>query len=79
MNVNYNCSNLKVGDTGRVLGFEKSIGEKIKKRLLELGFIEGKTIKLLQWSLAGDVLLIELNGYLLSIRKNIAKYIMLRG
>lgn len=77
----YNMSNmgekfclasLNVGDRCEIVGFSKSLDVSTKRRLLELGIVPGKIVVLEQISFLGDVLLIQINGYLLSLRKSIA-------
>lgn len=63
---------LDVGDRCEMVGFSKSLDTAIKRRLLELGIVPGKVVVLEQISFLGDVLLIQINGYMLSLRKSIA-------
>ena len=51
---------------------------KIKRRLLELGFTPGVKVKLVRKSLIGQAYLIEIRGFLLSVRKNIASFISIK-
>lgn len=43
----------------------------LTRRLCELGFIKGQKIKLIKKSLLGKVFLVEIRGYILSLRRNI--------
>lgn len=54
----------------RILGF---VGEydAVLRRFLELGFAEGEKIKVVSTSLQKKVFLVELRGYLLSVRANL--------
>ena len=66
------------GKKGR---FEKIVGlsydnKKIKQRLLELGFTPRQNIRLVRRSLLGETVLVEIRGYTLSLRKEIAKGIL---
>lgn len=63
-------------DVVKLIGFSQDISLKIKRRLLELGFVKNTIITLSQKSFLNEVLLVELNGYLLSIRNDIAKNII---
>lgn len=67
---------LGIGRRGVLIQIQGCIDKKIFRRLLELGFVSGAKVRIEQKSMAGDVLLVEVCGYLLSIRKNIAKYIL---
>ena len=62
-------SNVKVGQVYKI----KKVGgdEKILRRFLELGFAIGVKIKIVSKSLQKKVCLIEIRGYLLSIRTNL--------
>lgn len=63
-------------DVVKFIGFSQDISLKIKRRLLELGFVKDTIITLSQKSFLNEVLLIELNGYCLSLRSDIAKCII---
>ena len=67
---------LGVGRSATIYGFLDGINYGVKRRLLELGFVKDTIIKTDNISILKDVMLFELNGYLLSLRKNIAKYIL---
>ena len=71
-------NSLKINSKATIIGYDKSIDIKTKRRMLELGFVNGKTIMLGSKSFLGDVLLIEINGYLLSLRADIAKHILIK-
>lgn len=58
--------------------YDKNINFNIKRRLLELGLVVNKQITLQKKSFLNDVLLLEVNGYLLSLRSNIAKHICVK-
>ena len=69
-------SALKIGESGKILGYIDGLDYDVKRRLLELGFTLGAVVKVSSISFLGDVLLFELNGYLMSLRKNIASKIV---
>ena len=50
--------------------------EKIKRRLLELGFTRGEKVRVVRKSLLGKVRLVEIRGYTLSLRQDITKGII---
>ena len=59
---------LKAGDRGRVIGFER--GEKgYRTRLLTMGLIKGTEFTVVRMAPLGDPAEIELKGYKLSLRK----------
>ncbi len=67
---------LKLGEIGVV---SKIIGEKtIKRRLLDLGLIEGTNIKLVLISPSGDPRAFEFRGSLIAIRKEDAENIKVK-
>ncbi len=48
----------------------------IKRRLFELGFIRGRSIKVIRKSLIKKTILVEIEGYLLSLRCTVAQIIL---
>lgn len=66
---------LKGGQKCTVVGFDGSITLKLKRRLLELGFLPNVEITVEQISFLNEVMLLELNGFLVSLRSDIAKHI----
>ncbi|MBO5884745.1 MAG: ferrous iron transport protein A [Clostridia bacterium] len=58
----------RIGDKYTIKKLCKDIDIKTKTRLLELGFFEGETIKILAKSLVGGVLLVEVRNSALTIR-----------
>ena len=50
----------------------------ISRRLTELGFIEGASIKIIQFSVLKKTLLIEIEGYVLSLRSSIGEMIKVK-
>lgn len=49
----------------------------IKRRLLDLGFTKGQAVRKIKTSLLNKVVLVEIRGYLLSLKSIIADYILL--
>lgn len=47
----------------------------IKRRLLELGFLPGRCVKVSRKSLSKKTILVEIQGYLLALRCDVAKSI----
>lgn len=72
-------SEIKRDSQAKVVGFSHNCSYKIKRRLLELGFFNGTIITLNQRSFLNEVLLVELNGYLISLRADIAKNIIVEN
>ncbi|MBP3344828.1 MAG: ferrous iron transport protein A [Clostridia bacterium] len=60
----------------RIEKVDESAPLKIKRRLLELGFTKGQKIRVVEKSLSKQTFLVELRGYCLSMRKNLASYIV---
>ncbi len=76
--VNYTMTNLSQACAGKLQTIRGISGQaplKIKRRLLELGLTIGQKVKVLRRSLAGGVLLIEVRGYTLSLRRDIASWL----
>ena len=69
-------SDIKVGQTAKIDHIDEKMEEKLCRRLLELGFVFKTEIKVANLSFFGEVSLVEINGYLLSIRKSIAEKII---
>ena len=71
-------SNLKIGESGVI---DKIVlnDQKLKRRLLELGFVKNTKIKVTNFSILNDVVLIEIMGYVISLRQRIASKIVLKG
>lgn len=67
---------LKIGEEKKIIVVDGSAPPKIKRRLLELGFTSGQTVKIVRKSMLGETLLIQLRGYSISMRKNLANYLI---
>lgn len=70
-------ANGKVGSFYKIKGIDIAAPLKIKRRILELGFTLGQALKLARKSLLGKAFLVEIRGYTLTIRKDIAQYILI--
>lgn len=70
-----NLGQVQVNKFTTIIGIVEGAPIKIKRRLLELGLTAGQKVKVLRRSLAGGVLLIEVRGYTLSLRRESAKWI----
>lgn len=64
-------SELKVGESGRISNLIADVH--IKRRLMELGLIEGQVVKILSVSPLKNSFLIAIKSYSLCLRKNILK------
>lgn len=47
----------------------------IARRLTELGFVENAKVRIIQFSALKKTLLIEIEGYVISLRASVAQYI----
>ena len=74
-----NLSKCKIGKIYEIENISNLCPMKIKRRLYDLGFLNKTKIKVLKKSLFGGVLLLEMRGYILSLKKSIAVYINLGG
>ena len=70
-----NLGQVQVNKFTTIIGIVEDAPIKIKRRLLELGLTAGQKVKVLRRSLAGGVLLVEVRGYTLSLRRESAKWI----
>ena len=55
----------------KILGYDDKVDEKIKRRLLEFGFLIGESFYVSHNSLFGKCLIVELHGFSLAIRSDI--------
>ena len=68
----------RTGTTYVICDILSLISDKNRIRLLELGFIKGKKVKVITKSLLKKTLLIEISGYTLSLRKDIADLVVVK-
>ena len=68
----------KIGIEYKIQELSMTLSQKNKMRLLEFGFIKGKKIKLLKKSLLKKTLLVELMGFILSLRADIAESVVVK-
>ena len=73
-----NLTSSKINKTYIIEKISELTSLKIKRRLLELGFTKGQKIKLLRKSLLGKAYLIEIRGYTLTLKKQIATFIEIK-
>lgn len=73
-----NLTSSKINKTYIIENISELTSLKIKRRLLELGFTKGQKIKLLRKSLLGKAYLIEIRGYTLTLKKQIATFIEIK-
>lgn len=69
-------TSLKLNTSAEIKGFSSCISPRLSRRLLELGFLKGEKIKVLRKSLLGKAYLVELRFYTLTIRKDIARHVL---
>lgn len=69
----FNCKNNK---NYSIIGIKEDCYYSIKRRLLDLGFTKGQSVCKVKSSLLNKVVLIEIRGYLLSLKSKIADYIL---
>lgn len=60
----------KKNKTYQIVGFVGQ-ADKVLRRFFELGFCEGQRVKILATSMAKKVFLIQLRGYVLSVRASL--------
>lgn len=68
--------NLSVGDTGRILGFDKS-GGVYRKKLLAMGLTPGTAFTITRFAPLGDPVEIKIRGFSLSLRKDEASVLLI--
>jgi ferrous iron transport protein A len=67
-------SQYKPGESGTVVSVEQ---DALRSQLIEMGFYEGKKIKLLFRAPLGDPIAVDVDGYVLSLRLNEARLVSL--
>ena len=79
ISIKYNMVNLadvRVGKCVEIDKISQQAPTKIKRRLLDLGFTKGVKIRVLKKSLLKEDILIEIRNFTLTIRRDIAQYIL---
>lgn len=66
---------LKPGEKGIIQSLDESV---IASKLLEMGFLPGKEIRLVRTALGGSPLYLDVQGNFIALRKDEAKVIRLR-
>jgi Fe2+ transport system protein FeoA len=69
-------SEVKMGKMYKICGISSKAPFKIKRRLLELGFTSGQKVCVERKSLLGQAFLVQVRGFMLSMRKDIVNYIL---
>ena len=69
---------LSIGDYAFIDYIKEACQDDTKRRLLELGFVKGSKIKKNSVSILKEVILVEICGYMLCLRRDIAKRIIIR-
>ena len=67
---------LKNGGYHKLVVIDKKAPLKVRRRLSELGFTSGQLLKVERKSLLGETFLIEIRGTFLSVRKNLAQFLI---
>ena len=67
---------LKKGDSGKVIGFDKT-GKAYRKRLLAMGLTPGTEFSVTRFAPMGDPVEIKLRGFSLTLRKNEAGVLLI--
>lgn len=70
-----NITNLNCGESAIICDVRGDL--KIKKRLLELGFIKGEEVAVLAISSLKKTFLLKIQGYVIAIRHNILKEVLI--
>lgn len=72
-----NLKDAKQGIFYEIKGYSESVPVKIKRRLLELGLTAKQKVRILRKSLLAKAYLIEIRGYTLSFRSDLAFFVLL--
>ncbi len=71
-----NLKKLAVGDSGKIIGFDKA-GKVYRKRLLAMGLTPGTQFQVTRFAPLGDPVEIKIRGFSLSLRKNEAAVLLI--
>ncbi len=74
-----NLNTCKIGKLYTIDAIGEQLPLKIRRRMYDLGFINGQKIKVVRKSLLKKAILIEIRGYTLSLRSTIAEFIYLKS
>lgn len=69
-------TSIKKGKYSQIEKISDDAPLRIKRRLLELGFTKGEKARVVRKSLLSHAYLVEIRGYTLSVRKDIAGYVI---
>lgn len=69
-----NLSSMEVGERGTVLSLFGCRG--LRRRLMEMGLIEGSSLRVVKFAPGGDPIEIQVNDYFLSLRRREADHII---
>ena len=64
---------------GAVVEVKEILASKLRVKLMEMGLIDGKQIKVLFRAPLGDPIAVDLDGYVLALRKEEAKLIQVES
>ncbi len=67
-------ADLKIGEAGRVV--EVTTKEPLALHILEIGLVTGANVRFLRSAPLGDPIQVEVDGFLLSLRKNEAEVVL---
>lgn len=66
-------SEIKIGEAGLILGYND---DELSLKLMEMGFIIGERVEVVETGFFDDPVAIKVNGYLVSLRKSEAETII---
>lgn len=70
-------SDMKTGETGRVLGYAEG-AQAYRKKLLSMGLTKGTEFKVTRYAPMGDPVEIHVRGFSLSLRKQEAESLIIK-
>ncbi|MEQ1636359.1 MAG: FeoA family protein [Methylococcales bacterium] len=73
---NISLKELAVGDSARIVGFDKA-GKPYRKRLLAMGLTPGTEFKITRFAPMGDPVEIKLRGFALTLRRDEAAILLI--
>ena len=78
LNLENTLATAKINKTYEVIDIDENYNIKYGRRLAEIGFVSGEKIKIIRKSIFGKTFLVSVNGFVISLRKDIAMHIKIK-
>ena len=71
--------NWRINAAYQIVGYNELKGEKVVRRLLELGFTPGQKFIISHKSMLGKSVIVDIRGFCLSMRSDFLKYLKVKS